>query len=203
MVGGMRVVKFTRPRRQFAEVIGAADEAASLVVEPECRVGHVARGQNRAAILHRDPDHTRFAAIGDLQLIAHRAYQQPVRRGPAFTRTAQNLHCFIRNAGDRFARLTIEPVVADDAADRWRGAAHECAVADRRDRRKVLVVRVAEHRAPRQQAVQALLVLRPESQQIVIAELIHRNGHHQLRLVSGGGGRDGESREKECERSFH
>ena len=118
-------------------------------------------------------------------------------RRATFTRGAQDLYRVIGNAGDRLARVAIEPVVAHDAADRRRGPAQKRAVADRRDRRKVLVVRVREHRAPREQPVQALLVLRPEAQQIVVAELIDRDGHDQLGLFGCGRGAPHHHKEKD------
>ena len=76
-------------------------------------------------------------------------------------------------------------------------------MADRRDRRKVLVVRVREHRAPREQPVQALLVLRPEAQQIIVAELIDGDGHYQFWLFRrDNSGRDNEHRKEDCKCTF-
>ena len=120
-------------------------------------------------------------ASGHLQLVAHRADQQAVRRR-AGAAAAQQLRLGVAHAGDVLALVAVVPVVAHNPAGGGRRARKHRAVAHRRDRRDVDVVRVGEHRALAQQPRQAALVLAAKTCEVIVAELVDYDRHDQLRF---------------------
>ena len=196
--GRLRAVEVLNPSRQVGEIVCAAHEVAAFRVEPVGAVRHVAGGQNGGAVLERNADYPRFAAVRHLQFVPHRADHQPVR-GRALPGASQQFRLAVADAGDVLVLPEIEPVVADNAAHRRGGPCQERAVSDRRDGRKVDVPCVGENRAPGQQPVETGVVFGAEPREVVVAELVHHDRHHQFGLFRGGGdqgGRQGKQQQK-------
>jgi len=92
----------------------------------------------------------------------------------------------VTDAGHHFARLAVVPFVAHDAAHRRGGAGHEGAVAYGGHGGIVLVTGIGEHCTFGQQPFETGVVVGAEAGQIVVAELVHYDGQHQLRFLRCG-----------------
>ena len=122
-----------------------------------------------------------FPPSGQLQLVAQRAHQQAVGRR-ARPGAAQQLRFGVAHAGDVHRFVAIVPVVRHDPADGGRGARQERAVAHCRDRRGMDVPGVGKHRTLTQQTVQTALVVAPEADQVIVAELVQYDRQNQFRF---------------------
>ncbi len=86
----------------------------------------------------------------------------------------------VRDALIAHAGFAIEPVVADDSADRGNGTRQHGCMADGRDRRVVFEIRVREHGAVREQPLEALRVIAPEPRQIIVPKLVDGDEQHEF-----------------------
>ena len=186
-IGRFPAVEFRGPGGQCGEVICAADKRAGFGIEPIRAVGFVAHGQNGAAVLERDADDAGLAVPGRLHLVAHGINQQAARRSAARLAVGKELRVVVGHAGYDLAGGAVVPLVGSDAAAARRGAGQEGRVTDGRDRRAVHIVGARKNGAVFEQTVESRAVIRAESGQVVITELVDDNSQHEFRLLRRGG----------------
>src|SRR5262249_16445724 len=120
---GLFVVQLLDPLGKIGTIKGTSDPVVGIRVIPIRGVRHVPGGKNRTAILNRNTDDFRIAAL-HLDFIGNRAHKQTMRRRTDRAGNTTNLRGFwIENAGHGLFNIAVVPFVADDAADRGRRSA--------------------------------------------------------------------------------
>ena len=182
-------IKSPHPGRQLRQVKGAADEGAVAAVVPISGRSRVASRQNRAPVLHAQPDDLALEVGGQPQLVANSGREHITRRLlPGHLAAAHGPHGLIFGDVGGLARLAHKPVVAHDAVDARRGAGVDAGVARPGVGGHEVVVRRLVAEALAQQPLEAVRpVLVPVAVQKVIAHLVHYDADHQLRTGQRGG----------------
>ena len=186
----VRLLQLGEPGRRARRVAGRGGELSPVEVPPERQVGRAACEKQRAAVLEGDGQHARPAAGGELERIAHGGHLQRPGAQPALAvphRAGRVL--------DRLAlAVSLDEAVRDHAVQLGIRAGGQRRVPRRGVRERGLVAhlrRLAETR----EACRTEFVLQPE--QILIAQLVDDDQHHQLSLRLRPGRPGGEQRGEE------
>ncbi len=202
------LIELLHPLRQLGAVVVARDEIAARRFPP-VRAGRLlARGENRAAVLHGNADD--LGAVMQPHLVGEIAPDEIARRHLAGRRRGADAGGRgIADAINHLVRALVVPVIRDDPVDRRRRAAEEARVPGSGDGRDVIVAREGHERAMVRQhakAVRAELIM--EALQVVVTHLVDENRDHELRpgrrRGEAGGGEETEEEqgaEKHTKRS--
>ena len=168
------------PPWQLVHIVGAADKALGLLVEPVGGIGAMACGKNGGAVLERYANDLRLPRSGGLQFVADGGHPQVAGRHLAFLGGgAHGLHGGVAAAVGH--AVAFPEVVAGNAVDAGHRTGVERGVADGGHRGDVVNLAVLERVAFAEHAAETVVgVVVVEAVEIVPAHLVDGNAYHQF-----------------------
>ena len=169
------------PLGQFLHIIGTADEALGILVEPIGGIGAMACGKNGSTVLERDADDLGLPGGGGLQLVADGGHLKiEGRHTSGLRRGTYGLHGAVGAAIGHLA--VFQEVVAGDAMDAGHSTRVQGGVTDGCHRRDVVDLAILEGIAFSEHTAEATVnILVVEAVEIVPAHLVDGDSDNKFR----------------------